>query len=75
MTKQEYIDVLNKIRSEVPLSWHEISREIDMPYGSLLRLVRGECVGELRPLTARKIKGLINKYKEELSKDKNEKLS
>jgi hypothetical protein len=65
MDKQEYINALNKIRDSVPLSWHEISRELDMPYGSLLRLVRGECTGELRPLTARKIKGLMNKYKSE----------
>ncbi len=44
--KQEYINALNKIRESVPLSWHDMSRELDMPYGSLLRLVREEYTGE-----------------------------
>lgn len=54
---------LINIRESIPLSWCEIAKELDMSYLCIKRFVDDTNYFP-SALTVRKIKGLINKYKE-----------
>ncbi len=63
--KSEYAEKLLKLRDKHSLSLNEIAIELGMSYTAVKRLLDPECTSQIRALTVRKIKGLLNKYKEE----------
>ncbi len=62
--KTIYTEQLRKIRDEYSLSLNEIAIELGMTYKAVRSLMDPDCTAPIRALTVRKIKGLINKYKE-----------
>ncbi len=63
--KSMYIEQVLKIRDNVPLSWHELAKELDLSYNCMKKFVDYDDNTPVRALTFRKIKTLINKYKAE----------
>jgi predicted secreted protein len=63
--KAKYVEIVRRIRDEYSLSLGEIATDLDMTYVGVKNLLDPECSGQIRALTVRKIKGLMNKYKEE----------
>ncbi len=60
--KTAYIELVLKLRESVPLSWHELAKELGISYNCVKRFVDYEDKTPVRALTIRKIKSLINKY-------------
>jgi predicted DNA-binding transcriptional regulator AlpA len=58
------IEEIIKIRESIPLSWHEVADELGISYPSVYRLIDLDNKAPLRPLTIRKMKAMINRYKE-----------
>jgi len=66
--KIKYTEELRRIRDEYSLSLNEIAAELGMTYMAVRKLIDPECTAPIRALTVRKIKGLMNRYKEALEK-------
>lgn len=61
--KAEYMELVKKIRDEQSLSHNELAAELGLSYMAVKRLLDPECKSDIRALTVRKIKALVNKYK------------
>ena len=64
--RHQYIQQLIKIREGLPMSWREMASELNMSYDCLKRFMDEEANVPAREFTIRKIKALVNKYKDSL---------
>jgi hypothetical protein len=66
INKHEYLEQLLKIKDRVPLSIYEMAKQLDLTYNGLKKILDVDDVTEIRESTVRKIKTLINLYRDVL---------
>jgi len=64
--KSLYIEQLIRIRESVPMTWQEMSVELEMSNNTLKKFMDEEDKTPIRALAMRKIKTLVNKYKDQV---------